>query len=1078
MIAEKFYLFELGGVDLILGVSWLATLGEVKTNWKTLTMRFNQDAREVRIQGHPTLTKRVITPEALLKETEIEVVSVVWNMGYTKLEERVDDGEKLQPEQQAELEEILEDFEDIFQEPKGLPPNRLMNHRIPIKVGVDPVNELLDELNGATYFSKVDLKAGYHQIRMEEKDISKTTFCTHQGHYEFLVMSFGLSNAPATFQCLMNTVLRQFLRRCVLVFFDDILIYSNSWEEHRDHLKQVLQTLRQQQLYANKKKCDFGRLQIKYLGHCISRKGVMMDPEKIKAVKEWPEPHNIKDLRGFLGLSGYYRRFIKDYGKIAKPLTDLLRKGQFKWTSKGKAAMQTLKIALTSAPLLALPDFSQIFHVECDASGKEGTEALVLSIQHWGPYLLGKKFVVHTDQRSLRYLLEQRITTQNQKNWLAKLLGYEFEIAYRSGATNKVVDALSRQLEEPETAELELKGISRPFWQDFQEIMGEVQQDIVLQKIITDLDNNPDSHPNFTMEHDRLHYKGTMVLSAKSVWVQKLIAEFHVTQTGGHFGVFRTYRKLAQTLYWIGTKKDVTEFVASCLKYCDQNGVTPKCSFSSHSCTSGSNPAIPLPLPCAPPHQNQRTTHNPRHMADYRPPPPASAVPRHPLPLGHVGGPSWPHLQHQYRHSENRSHQQLGNGERVLQHKRNLPKHDLQPRHARIRTLRNVAFVFVADHRIDTLSHVRISEVRTLAKELYYKWKRGKTEKDFFMVDMTQWLKEVAFNVLLRMVAGKRYFGEKAVVDEEEARICLGMFKEYMRLFGVFMTGDAVPWLRRFDFGGHEKAMKENFTQLDAVVGEWLEEHKRKRKLNGEKGEKGGDFMESMLSDYNGTNIHGFDSDTIIKATTMALILGGPDTSFASNMWTLSLLLNNPGALKKVMEEIDTHIGKERLVTESDTNKLVYLHAVVKESLRLYPPTPLNAPREFREDCKLGEYHVKKGTRLITNLWKIQTDPKIWPEPLEFKLERFLTTHKDVDVKGKHFELIPFGSGRRICPRVTFGLKTSYLTLANFLHCFHVSKSSTEPIDMTSAVEFTNVKVTPLQLLIKPRLAPTLYESM
>ncbi|KOM26277.1 hypothetical protein LR48_Vigan246s000500 [Vigna angularis] len=140
MIEEKFYLFELGGVDLFLVVSWLATLGEVKTNWKTLTMRFNQDAREVRIQGDPTLTKRVITPATLLKEIEIEVVSLVWNMGCTELEERVDEGETLHPEQQAELEDILEDFEDIFQEPKGLPPNRSMNHQIRVKVSVDPVN--------------------------------------------------------------------------------------------------------------------------------------------------------------------------------------------------------------------------------------------------------------------------------------------------------------------------------------------------------------------------------------------------------------------------------------------------------------------------------------------------------------------------------------------------------------------------------------------------------------------------------------------------------------------------------------------------------------------------------------------------------------------------------------------------------------------------------------------------------------------------------------------------------------------------------------------------------------------------
>ncbi|KAK7364505.1 hypothetical protein VNO80_13219 [Phaseolus coccineus] len=391
---------------------------------------------------------------------------------------------------------------------------------------------------------------------------------------------------------------------------------------------------------------------------------------------------------------------------------------------------------------------------------------------------------------------------------------------------------------------------------------------------------------------------------------------------------------------------------------------------------------------------------------------------------------------------------------------------------------KNLAFVFLADHRIEALSHVRISEVRTSAKELYHKWTRGKTEKEFLMVDLKQWLKEVAFNVVLRMVAGKRYFGETAVVEEGEAQICLAAFKEYMRLLGVFAVGDAVPWLRWFDFGGHERDMKENFKELDAVVGEWLEERKRKRDWNGEKGEKGEDFMEMMLSEIDGTNIHGFDSDTVIKATAMALILGGTDTSSASNIWTLSLLLNNPRTLEKVKEEIDAHIGKDKLVTESDTNKLVYLHAAVKESLRLYPPSPLSGPREFREDCMLGEYHVKKGTRLITNLWKIQTDPSIWPEPLEFKPERFLTTHKDVDVKGKHFELIPFGSGRRICPGITFGLRSSYLTLANFLHCFDVSKTSTEPIDMTAAMEMTNVKVTPLQVLIKPRLAPSLYESM
>ncbi|XP_020233350.1 cytochrome P450 82A3 [Cajanus cajan] len=390
---------------------------------------------------------------------------------------------------------------------------------------------------------------------------------------------------------------------------------------------------------------------------------------------------------------------------------------------------------------------------------------------------------------------------------------------------------------------------------------------------------------------------------------------------------------------------------------------------------------------------------------------------------------------------------------------------------------RNVASAFLADHRIDSLAPVRVNEVRTSVKELYQKFTRisdGKNE--YVMVDMKQWLKELALNVVGRMVAGKRYFGEKAVVEEGEAQRWLKALREYMRLMGAFAVGDAVPWLRWLDLGGLEKAMKENFKELDAVVGEWLEEHRRERDSRGDRDD--GDFIDVMLSMIDGTTLHGFDADTVIKATAMAMILGGTDTSSATHIWTLSLLLNNPNTLKKVMEEMDTHIGKERLVTESDTNKLVYLHAVVKESLRLFPPTPLSAPREFREDCTLGGYHVKKGTRLMTNLWKIQTDPSVWEEPLEFKPERFLTTHKDVDVKGRHFDLIPFGSGRRICPGISFGLRTTYLTLANFLHSYEVVKSSNEPIDMTASVEITNVKVTPLEVLIKPRLSPSLYESM
>jgi len=690
VVKETFFLFELGGVDVILGVEWLASLGEVKVNWNTLTMSFNVAGKVVNIQGDPTLTKRIVTPQALLKETEIEAISLVWELGLTSHEEE-EGGKGLSAKQQEELEEVLQEHKIIFQEKLELPPRRGIDHKIPIKVGENPVNvrpyryphllkseiekqveemlksgiirpsnspysspvilvkkkdgswrfcidyralnkvtvadkfpipvieELLDELHGATYFSKVDLKAGYHQIRMYEGDIQKTAFRTHQGHYEFLVMPFGLTNAPATFQCAMNTVLQPYLRKFVLVFFDDILIYSQSWEDHMGHLKQVLHTLQQQQFFANKKKCEFGRQEVKYLGHVISKKGVEMDQDKLAAIHQWPLPKNLKALRGFLGLTGYYRRFIRDYGKVAKPLTRLLKKGCFCWNEESTKAMEALKKAITTAPVLKLPDFSQPFSIECDASGsglgavltqdkrpiaffskglsdtsltksiyEKELMALVLAIQHWRPYLLGQKFTVYTDQRSLRYLLEQRITTQNQQNWLAKLMGYEFNIVYKIGASNKVADALSRRGENEED-DKELTIMSIPFWQDFQKILAEVEEDAELQKIIKGLKENPGKQGQYTLEHGRLHHKGRLVLSANSAWIPRLLAEYHTTSTGGHSGVFRTYRRISQSLYWIGMKKMVTDFVAACL-VCQQH---------KYLASSPQGLLQPLPIPNA-----------------------------------------------------------------------------------------------------------------------------------------------------------------------------------------------------------------------------------------------------------------------------------------------------------------------------------------------------------------------------------------------------------------------------------------------------------------------------------------------
>lgn len=215
---------------------------------------------------------------------------------------------------------------------------------------------------------------------------------------------------------------------------------------------------------------------------------------------------------------------------------------------------------------------------------------------------------------------------------------------------------------------------------------------------------------------------------------------------------------------------------------------------------------------------------------------------------------------------------------------------------------------------------------------------------------------------------------------------------------------------------------------------------------------------------------------SLIMFMIQSLILGGSDTTAGTLTWAISLLINHPSVLKKLQHELDHHVGKERQVVESDMKNLVYLEAIIKETLRLYPVGPLLAPREAREDCMISGYNVKAGTRLIINVWKLQRDERVWSDASKFQPERFIGSgHKDVDLRGQQFVLVPFGSGRRSCPGITFSLQVLHLTLARLVHSFDLGQPGGLPVDMTEGPGMTLPKKQPLEVVVAPRLPSWIY---
>ena len=463
----------------------------------------------------------------------------------------------------------------------------MIKNKFPIPL----IEELLDELFGAKLFTKLDLRSGYHQIRMKVEDVEKIAFKTHDRHYEFLVMPFGLTNTPSTFQSLMNDIFRSFLRKFILVFFNDILIYSCKWKEHLQHLRTVFELLRSNSLKVKKSKCIFAQQQVDYLGHVINSKGVQADPQKISAIMTWPMPQTVKELRGFLGITGYYRRFIQDYGKIARPLTDLLKKNQFQWHDGATRAFKELQEAMSNPPVLALPDFTQGFIVETDASGSGigavlmqgrrplaffskslGSRHLALSVHEremlaivtavlkWRAYLVGRHFTIKTDHQSLKYLMEQRVHTPLQQKWIAKLMGFDYEVQYKKGRDNVVADALSRRPQEGSVVAT-MVTITTSLIRDIQQGW---QQDAHVQELIQKISTNDQQYTNYSWQQGMLRRKGKLVVADDAALKDKLIALWHSGSQGGHSGVEVTYRKLKQVLYWKSMFKDVAHFIAAC----------------------------------------------------------------------------------------------------------------------------------------------------------------------------------------------------------------------------------------------------------------------------------------------------------------------------------------------------------------------------------------------------------------------------------------------------------------------------------------------------------------------------------
>ena len=480
------------------------------------------------------------------------------------------------------------------------------------------IDDLFDQLKGAKYFSNIDLRTGYHQLRVREEDVSKTAFRTRYGHYEFLVMPFGLTNAPAAFMDLMNRVFRAYLDQFVIVFVNDILIYSRSLEEHKQHLVTTLGTLRRHQLYGKLDKSEFWLTEVNFLGHVVSEAGIAVDHSKVEAVQEWQRPTNVFEVRSFLGLVGYYRRFVEDFSRIAAPMTRLTRKWvKFDWNEESENAFQELKRKLTIALVLTAPICGKLYTIYCDAStvglgcvlmqqGKVVAyasrqlkqhernypthdlelAAVVFALKTWRHYLYGEKFEVYSDHKSLKYIFTQKDLNSRQRRWMETLEDYDFALHYHPGKANVVADALSRksvgQLSSLELREFEMHAVIEDFElclgleghgpclysisarpMVIQRIVEAQVHDEFLEKVKAQLVTD-EVDENWSMYEDgSVRFKGRLCVPKDVELRNELLADAHRVKYTIHPGNTKMYQDLKRQFWWRGMKRDIAQFVAN-----------------------------------------------------------------------------------------------------------------------------------------------------------------------------------------------------------------------------------------------------------------------------------------------------------------------------------------------------------------------------------------------------------------------------------------------------------------------------------------------------------------------------------